>query len=229
MAGFTHKISSCKKVKLQPEVSPVSSPAKRFISAEACEENKLADDHSRFLGETEGLRHSFAESAVCRNCKLGELVPLCKTIGISTDIQTKCCHCSQWCSRGAKETDVPRGDTNVVRSTKHAANVLFALLLVLSGDGGTEAKSMLGPLDMHSAASFNESAYPSMECDLSVAIIDYSKELLASNLKEEMRRWAFDNQEFDMAQWNNAVLNNEPLAFALVPSLCISCDMGWQK
>lgn len=201
MAGFTHKISSCKKVKLQPEVSPVSSPAKRFISAEACEENKLADDHSRFLGETEGLRHSFAESAVCRNCKLGELVPLCKTIGISTDIQTKCCHCSQWCSRGAKETDVPRGDTNAVRSAKHAARVLFVLSLVLSGDSDTEARSLLGPLDMHSAASFNESACPSIECDLSVAVVEHSKESLAVNPEEEMQLWSLDNPEFDLPTW----------------------------
>jgi hypothetical protein len=233
--GFHYKVSSCKKVAISKSSVEKKDVTKKKNNTSGHERTEKMDctasnDCFRFLGETEGIRQLvIAEAAVCANCKKGKLLVSFESVGIATDIHTKCSHCKQWSSSGYESTEMSSGPKSIARNTHQSANILFVLAMLLSGDGGTEARHITGLLDMPTSASIDRTNFPSIKYDLATRIIDFTKELLEKNMMEEVKLWSKDNPSFNIAEWREAWENNRPLAFHLMPTLVVSYDMGWQK
>ena len=231
--GWTHKASATKKQVIQSEAIVINEPVidnelTSSSSSEDEEEEEEEDErYFRFLGETEALQELFRESAVCRHCKKGQLQVTFDTVCMATKVQTRCSNCSTQSSTDVQRTTLP--STNWERTSDYAANCLFVLSMMLSGDGGTEATKIMGLLDLPRAQSMAKSNYQTLEDDVSTKIIAYTKELLEKNLMKEVLLWAKDNPEFDSVKWEDAWRNNKPIPFDDMPAITSSYDMGWQK
>lgn len=77
----------------------------------------------------------------------------------------------------------------------------------------------------------DKSAYPTLENDISIHIIEYTKTLLEEALLKEVREWALqeENVWFNFEEWQDAWQNDKPFSFDKMPRLMVSYDMGWQK
>jgi hypothetical protein len=232
MPGFVHKSSSCRKVEIQD--APYRKKRTKEVSEEKqeadSENQESVDTHYRFLGEVPGLHSLFEEATVCQNCRRGSLELNFVMVGIATEIHAKCNKCSHWSSTGTAKTSLPTGENNQERAYSHSANCLFVSAMMLSGDGGTEAKTLLGLLDLPSSASIEKSTYPLLEHDICSVVIEYTKEILKQSLDEEVRLWAEDVPSFDYGAWKNASDKNLPFPFQqIMPAIVVTYDMGWQK
>jgi hypothetical protein len=224
LPGFNHKASSCKRVTIDSDATSLRKDKQSSSRVTVTKDAVLAPkSYSRFIGETAGLRSLVAEAAICSHCRKGKLIVEFRSVGIATEVHTKCSVCQQWCSSGSMTSK------NATRNTDHAANCLFVLALMLCGDGRTEAKTLTGLLDLPTSALIDKTNYPAIEYDISVAIIEYTKELLEQNLLEEIQQWSQDNPSFDYKNWYDSWKEHKPLAFQLMPAIFVSYNMGWQK
>jgi hypothetical protein len=225
--GFCHKVSSCKKVVIT-KIVVIHKPSSKNNDVVA---EEFSNNNSfRLLGETEGIRRLVTEAVLCSHCKKGKLTVSFHSIGTATEICTKCDHCQQWCSSsGVQGTQMSGGSKRIARNTDQSANCLFVLAMLLCGDGGMEAKHITELLDLPTSASIDKSNFLAIKYDLAIKIIQYTKELLKTNLLDEVWQWAEDNEEFDMEEWMQAWKNSHPFPLQSMPALIVSYDMGWQK
>ena len=130
--------------------------------------------------------------------------------------------------------DVPLGDdqsTKIKRNTDHAVNVLYILGFLASGDGGTEAARLLGLLGLPNATTMQARTFGNIEKQIGPVICDIGEEVIADNLKEEVKIVLGDRTldtggetELMYDLWLRKALPQE-----LWPKLTTSADMGWQQ
>jgi hypothetical protein len=209
-----------------PNVEPVPLAASLAVESPAEEQTEA---YFRFIGETSGIRSLFAEAAVCSHCKRGQLEVTFESKCLATTIHTRCMKCRAHSASTTAHTGIPQDSQD--RNTNYAANVLFVLAQLLSGNGGTETSRIIGMLDLPNP-SIRTNAFPSIEYELSKYIIPYTKELMQANLVREVEMYSSEcnNTNFDLDSWKRSYQNKPDIVdVAELPLLTVGYDMGWQK
>jgi len=120
------------------------------VSLQDDEKTTAVVEPARFLAECEGVRDVIAESAVCRVCKKGSLSVTFKSIGIVSKLHTRCSHCKAHSASSVQRTGIISA---AERQDAYAANILYVLSMMASGDGGTEAGRCASFLHLPTSAS----------------------------------------------------------------------------
>ena len=129
-------------------------------------------------------------------------------------------------------------DSKHPRSTDFAANCLYVLGFICSGDGGKEAARLLGMLDLPNSASMEKTSFPTNHRRMSPFLEKLAEEALHEALVEEVRQVIESQPETygpgHFQRWKTAVEDptsaaDFPFPAEDYPVLTVSYDMGWQK
>jgi hypothetical protein len=106
---------------------------------------------SRSIIENSSLSQLIQENTVCRKCRLvGHLSLKFPSIGVTTIPRLVCGMCRTTYTASAQETGLERALNGSAKVTDYAANILYVVGFLTSGDGGTEAQKVLALLSAHS-------------------------------------------------------------------------------
>ena len=186
----------------------------------------------RFLGEKPDTRRVIARSLSCIKCHSPVEVTF-PTVCITSTIKIKCTgKCGQVTKGSPKKAHIPDDATKQVRRVDFAANNLFVLSFIASGDGGTEAQRLLGILDIQGFAFIKSNAFHQIEQNMSPAFERIMHHVLQLNLVNEVCK-TFEATESstdaDFNRWQRAYDQSQDLPDQYKPKIRASFDMGWQK
>lgn len=164
-----------------------------------------------------------------------------KTSGIATALRIVCVS-SKCCFKDYSDppapAEVPCAQHDLrSRTTDYAANVLYVLSNIASGNGGTEAQRTLGFLGLPNSTTMKGRTFGIIERRLAPVINGLFAEIMQENLEKEVhahyRKEALAaNTPFDQAKydrWRAASNGTGPdILPADHPSLTAGTDMGWQ-
>jgi hypothetical protein len=231
---WNFKVSGCSLPNVEVDIantrpSSIAEVAHAAVVAEPEPAGELpANSYFRFIGETESLGHLFNEATVCSQCKRGQLDITFETKCLATSIHTRCRKCRAHSASTTAPTGIPQ-DGSQDRNINYAANILFVLAQLLSGNGGTETSRIIGMLDLPNQ-SMGTSAFPALEYELSRYIIPYTKELMENNLVKEVELYASTHPEFCFESWKKQHEKKPDIIdVSMLPLLTVAYDMAWQK
>ena len=117
----------------------------------------------------------------------------------------------------------------ITRNTDHAANILFVIAFIASGDGGTEAARILGLLGLPNSTTMQSRSFGNIETELSPIIQSHADRIIYDNLCKEVKENFGDrvhpiNNERLYDLWLERKLPQE-----LWPRIKAGTDMGWQQ
>lgn len=119
----------------------------------------------------------------------------------------------------------PRG---VERNTDFAANIIFVLSFVASGDGGTEAGRTLGLMGLPNSTTMASRSFGNIESAIVATLINFTEKIIHDNLCAEVAAVLGDrvdeNGESHIELWKSKRLPRE-----FWPKICAGADMGWQQ
>ena len=136
-----------------------------------------------------------------------------------------CCHIVYGQSPAPAQVPVPAGRSALkTRNTDFAANVLFVLSFLASGDGGTEAALLLGHLGLPNSTTMGTRSFGIIETQLYPSLRRIMDEIVQENIEEEVAAQfkADGRPDEDLIKWKN---KEEPAIYAKVTA---GTDMGWQ-
>ena len=123
--------------------------------------------------------------------------------------------------------DDDAGSAKITRRTDFALNVTYVLAFLASGDGGTEAKRVLGLNGLPNSLTM-QSAFSNIEQRISGSIQQHTDEIVLCNLREEVQL-TFGNEKDEN---NNNMCDlwvENKLPQDKWPRIGGSTDMGWQQ
>ena len=170
----------------------------------------------------------------CPTCGRSTLAISFPTTCVASGCLISCLH--EFCTFAALAppavSNVPldsHASDKVKRNTDHAANILFVLGFVASGDGGTEAARVLGLLGLPNSTTMQSRSFGTIEKQISPAINQFNEEILMDNLRQEVALFYGDDTDMNGVKlydrWNNDDLPEQ----AMWPHIDGCADMGWQQ
>ena len=183
---------------------------------------------TRVIIESKSLK-SLESVFQCPKCNSAIDIDL-KTCCIATKVEVKCC--STEC--GFKFTDEPEKtsvhaekEDNIERMTDYALNVLYVTGIMACGDGGTEAARLLGLLGLPNDTTMEARSFHIIEGRIGPFIRQLAEDIMAENVREEVRLNGTAPSDFD--RWQLAVANLEAIPVDDYPRVNGSFDAAWQQ
>ena len=142
----------------------------------------------RGLFELDKLQNLICENFRCPECD-SQVEVAFKSVCVASTCSVSCSSCSFSSSSGplASTKGLDTKGTMHIRSTDFAANVLYVLSFLGSGDGGKEAARLLGFLDLPNAASMEKYSFPCIQRRMSSVLEVLCDEACMEALVEEVR------------------------------------------
>ena len=179
---------------------------------------RMLEEHLKCPHCNSGLAISFPTTCIASNCRLE-----CKNKSECTYVVLE---------KAAPAESVPMGDDtdSRKRNTNFAANALYVLSFIASGDGGTEAARLLGLLGLPNATHMQSRSFGNIEKQLSPKIQQFADDLVLKNLELEVKAVLGDQVD---AENNNKKLYDLWLTRELPrqywPMVDGCADMGWNQ
>lgn len=205
-------------------------------------------DGSRSLIDNEPLANLIKNTALCKMCPyenkddLGVLHFFCPAGqaggcggGFASRPMLICDVCEHEAQVPHVTTSVPHGQFNHKKASDDPVNMALAMSMIAHGDGGVEAGSVLGFLDLCHPTTFETGTFHNMEMEMMFSVEQIAQQALRSAVFEEVEKSLhLQPVGFDFQRWKQAVkAKGSGLATDYPVGLCakVRCsdDMGWNK
>ena len=190
---------------------------------------------ARVLLEVDSAKSMLESHIRCKKCR-GPVLVTFPTICIASGIRIECTNkimckfvdltppaCAGMAEMNLASDELPRN--NIF----YAANILFVVGSMASGDGGKEAERTLGFLGLPNSSSMEKRSFPGLERRISDVIHELTEDILSEN-RQRAVELHYDglrhtNGELLYDMWLEKRLDDP----SLYPVLIASADMAWQK
>ena len=156
---------------------------------------------TRLILEAPMMKAMMESNIICRSCGAAVVVSF-PTVCIASGCRIECSDplCSFVITERPAAAVVPLPDDSgsplIERNTDYAANVLWVLGFLSSGDGGKEAERLLGLLGMHNSTTMEKRSFNTIESALSPIIHELNECILVENLSEAVEKY-YENEFLD--------------------------------
>ena len=222
---------SCSPCNEETDNSTVSS----LTDDSAVSQSRRRPPPSRVIVEVNPVTAMLEKHLKCPECD-GFLAVSFPTTCLATSVRLECrnkMNCTYAVvQKPALAKSIPladdAGSALIVRNTDYAANVLYVLGFVASGDGGTEAARLLGLLGLPNSTTMKSRSFGTIEKELSPVLQGLTDEIVMENLQKEVQLIFGDATDDD----NNKLFDlwlEKKLPEDLWPRVDGCADMGWQQ